>query len=29
MKHAREMPDFSKKEAAVKLNTAAVIREGY
>ena len=29
MKHAREMPDFSKKEAPVKLNSAAVIREGH
>lgn len=26
-KHAREMPDFDKNEAVVKLNTAAVIRE--
>ena len=23
------MPDFNKKEAVVKLNTAAVVREGY
>ena len=29
MKHAREMPDFEKKEAVVKLNSAAVMREGY
>ncbi len=29
MKHAREMPDFDKKEAPVKLNAAAVVREGY
>ena len=29
MKHAREMPDFSKKEASVKLNSAAVMKEGY
>lgn len=28
MKHARPMPDFEKKEAAVKLNAAAVLREG-
>jgi len=29
MKHARKMPDFNKKEAVVKLTTAAVVREGY
>lgn len=29
MKHAREMPDFEKKEAVIKLNSAAVMREGY
>lgn len=28
-KHAREMPDFDKYEAPVKLNSAAVLREGY
>ncbi len=28
-KHARKMPDFDKKEAVVKLNTAAVLREGH
>lgn len=28
MKHAREMPDFEKGDAVVKLNTAAVLREG-
>ena len=28
MKHAREMPDFEKIEAPIKLNTAAVLREG-
>ena len=27
-KHAREMPDFEKIEAPIKLNTAAVLREG-
>lgn len=29
MKHAREMPDFSKKDAPVKLNAAAVVREAH
>ena len=29
MRHAREMPDFSKKEAPVKLNAAAVVREAH
>jgi hypothetical protein len=29
MKHAREMPDFTKKEAPVKLTSAAVLREGH
>lgn len=29
MKHAREMPDFDKKDAPVKLNAAAVVREGF
>ena len=29
MKHAREMPDFEKKEAVIKLNTVAVLREGH
>jgi hypothetical protein len=28
-KHARELPDFSKVEAPVKLTSAAVLREGY
>jgi hypothetical protein len=28
-KHAREIPDFSKVEAPVKLTSAAVLREGY
>jgi hypothetical protein len=27
MKHARKLPDFNSKPAAVKLNTAAIIRE--
>jgi hypothetical protein len=27
--HAREVPDFSKVEAPVKLTSAAVLREGY
>lgn len=27
MKHYREMPDFEKKEAVVKLTTAAIVRE--
>jgi len=27
--HAREMPDFTKKEAPVKLTSAAVLREGF
>lgn len=29
MKHARDMPDFDKHDAAIKLNSAAVLREGY
>lgn len=29
MNHAREMPDFSAHEAPVKLNSAAVMREGH
>ena len=29
VKHARELPDFSKVEAPVKLTSAAVLREGY
>ena len=29
MKHAREVPDYEKNEAVVKLNSAAVRREGY
>lgn len=29
MKYARELPDFSKLEAPVKLTTAAVLREGH
>lgn len=29
MKHARELPDFSKIDAPVKLTSAAVLREGY
>lgn len=28
-KHARELPDFSKVEAPVKLTSAAVLREGH
>jgi hypothetical protein len=27
MKYSRPMPDFNSKQAAVKLNTAAIIRE--
>jgi hypothetical protein len=27
MKHSRKLPDFNSKPAAVKLNTAAIIRE--
>lgn len=29
MKYARELPDFSKVEAPVKLTSAAVLREGH
>jgi len=29
MKHTREVPDFSKVEAPVKLTSAAVLREGH
>ena len=29
MKHAREIPDFTKVEAPVKLTSAAVLREGH
>jgi hypothetical protein len=29
MKHSREVPDFSKVEAPVKLTSAAVLREGH
>ena len=29
MKYAREVPDFSKLEAPVKLTSAAVLREGH
>jgi len=29
LKKARNMPDFEKKEAVVKLTTAAVLREGH
>lgn len=29
MKHARKMPDFDKREAVIKLNSAAVMREGH
>lgn len=29
MRHAREVPDFNKKEAPVKLTSAAVLREGH
>jgi len=29
MTHAREVPDFNKKHAAVKLTSAAVMREGH
>jgi hypothetical protein len=28
-KHAREMPDFESKKAPIKLNQAAVLREGH
>ena len=29
MKHARPMPDFEKKQAQVKLTTAAILRDGH
>lgn len=29
MKHTKEMPDFEKVEAVVKLNSAAVLREAH
>jgi hypothetical protein len=29
MKHARPMPDFEKHDAVIKLNSAAVLREGH